>query len=139
MLQQTEKVNLYHVTKFSLNFTVTFRANVNSYHVAKFSLNMSFTVPCNYTEIDRFTPVLSIRVGFLSAHFLFWEFLNMNLTFAVNATLNLSNKKRISLKEKITGWLYGFFCTVDRSHVLPLPWPWKYTEHFDPACIIIRK
>ena len=71
MLQQTEKVNLYHVTKFSLNFTVTFRANVNSHHVAKFSLNMSFTVPCNYTEIDRFTPVLSIRVGFLSAHFLF--------------------------------------------------------------------
>ena len=71
MLQQTENVNLYHVTKFSLNFTVTFRANVNSYHVAKFSLNMSFTVPCNYTEIDRFTPVLSITVGFLSAHFLF--------------------------------------------------------------------
>ena len=56
-------------------------------------------------------PVLSIRIvsgQFLSAYFLFWEILNLNLLFAVNVTVNLSNME----KERKT-----FFC----SHSLPHP------------------
>ena len=38
------------------------------------------------------TPVLSLRIlldSIVSAYFLFWEILNLNLTFAVNVNLNL--------------------------------------------------
>ena len=52
------------------------------------------TVPYNYMEIGRFAPVLHLKNRkmsrqkhrfelFLSAHFLFWKFLNLNLTFAI--------------------------------------------------------
>ena len=60
--------------------------NVNLYRVTKFSIYLSFTVHHNYTKIGRFTPILSILncfTLFLSAHFSFWKFLNLNLTFAV--------------------------------------------------------
>ena len=66
-------VNLYHLTKFTftcrLLFIITTRKSVDSHQF--------------YSKISRFTPILS-------AHFSFWKFLNLNLTFAVNAMLNLS-------------------------------------------------
>lgn len=37
-------------------------AIVNMYHVTKVSLNLSFTVRFNFTEISRFTPVLYRRI-----------------------------------------------------------------------------
>ena len=64
----------------------TERWNVNLYHVTKFSIYLSFTVYYNYTKIGRFTPILSITICyklFLSAHFSFLKFLNLNLTFAI--------------------------------------------------------
>ena len=47
------------------------------YHVTKFSLNLSFTVYFKYTEISRYTTVLSIRI------ILSLEILDVNLTFAI--------------------------------------------------------
>ena len=52
-----------------------------------------FTVYYFYTKISSFIPVLSLRIFldcFLSAYFLFWEILNLNLTF----TVYLSDIKR---------------------------------------------
>ena len=77
----------------------------------------SFPLKCHLLLItfthkkSSFMPVLSIRIvsgQFLSAYFLFWEILNLNLLFAVNVTVNLSNME----KERKT-----FFC----SHSLPNP------------------
>ena len=77
----------------------------------------SFPLKCHLLLItfthkkSSLMPVLSIRIvsgQFLSAYFLFWEILNLNLLFAVNVTVNLSNME----KERKT-----FFC----SHSLPHP------------------
>ena len=64
-------------------------ANQNLYHVTKFSFNTCrlITIRYNYKEISKFMPVSSIKLFcfelFLSAQFLFWEFLNLNLVLAV--------------------------------------------------------
>ena len=60
-------------------------ANANLYHVTKFPLYFSFTVHYFYTWISSFTQFCIHKnrfEPFLSAHFLFWEILNLNLTFA---------------------------------------------------------
>ena len=36
--------------------------NVNLYHVTKLTIYLPFTVPYCYTEISRFTPVLSLKI-----------------------------------------------------------------------------
>ena len=61
-------------------------ANVNLYHVTKFSIYLWFTAYYNYTKIGRFTPIPSVRIvsfKILITHYSFWQFLNLNLTFAV--------------------------------------------------------
>ena len=77
----------------------------------------SFPLKCHLLLItfthkkSSLMPVWSIRIvsgQFLSAYFLFWEILNLNLLFAVNVTVNLSNME----KERKT-----LFC----SHSLPHP------------------
>ena len=70
-------------------FTVTCTANdkstyLNLYHLTKFSLNLSFTVYFKYTEISRYTTVLSISI------FLSLEILDVNLMFAICRMRGLS-------------------------------------------------
>ena len=74
-------------------------ANMNLYHLTKFSLDLSFTVFYLYTIISGFTPVLSIRIVldsfylpiFYSEKFSTWicrlPFAVCRLPFAVNVTL----------------------------------------------------
>ena len=61
-------------------------ANLSLYHVTKVSLCLSSIVYYFYKKNSIFTPFLSLRVLlcwlFLSVHHLFWEILNLNLTFA---------------------------------------------------------
>ena len=67
-------------------------------------------------------PVLSIKIvlgGFLSAYFLFLEILNLNLTFAVNVILNLSNvisSRNLPLRRTYTLTLIAVYtiavCTI---------------------------
>lgn len=65
-LQQTGNMNLYHVTKFSLNLSLT---------VLYFSKK---------TVVSRYFHPLEFFLAVVSAYFL------LNLTFTVNVTLNLS-------------------------------------------------
>ena len=63
-----------------------FTSNANLYHVTKFPLYLSFTVHYFYTKISSFTHFFIHKncfEPFLTAHFLFLEIFNLNLTFAV--------------------------------------------------------
>ena len=63
------------------------------------SFHLSLTVHYKYTETSRFTPVFIHKNSFelfLSARFLFWEFINVNLTFAVNVAALFLSPRTIS-------------------------------------------
>ena len=69
---------VFSVEKFTVTFTANDKStNLNLYHLTKFSLNLSFTVYFKYTEISRYTTVLSITI------LLSLEILDVNLTFAI--------------------------------------------------------
>ena len=69
---------VFSVEKFTVTFTANDKStNLNLYHLTKFSLNLSFTVYFKYTEISRYTTVLSITI------FLSLEILDVNLTFSI--------------------------------------------------------
>ena len=72
-------------------------ANVSLYHVTKCSITKSFTVyyKFNYTEIGRFTPILSITIVLSCFYPLISQFENFStwisrLPFAVNTMLIFS-------------------------------------------------
>ena len=72
------KYEVFSVEKFTVTFTANDEStNLNLYHLTKFSLNLSFTVYFKYTEISRYTTVLSITI------FLSLEILDVNLTFSI--------------------------------------------------------
>ena len=72
------KYEVFSVEKFTVTFTANDKStNLNLYHLTKFSLNLSFTVYFKYTEISRYTTVLSITI------FLSLEILDVNLTFSI--------------------------------------------------------
>ena len=72
------KYEVFSVEKFIVTFTANDKStNLNLYHLTKFSLNLSFTVYFKYTEISRYTTVLSITI------FLSLEILDVNLTFSI--------------------------------------------------------
>ena len=49
------KYEVFSVEKFTVTFTANDKwTNLNLYHLTKFSLNLSFTVYFNYTEISRY-------------------------------------------------------------------------------------
>ena len=69
---------VFSVEKFTVTCTANDKStNLNLYHLTKFSLNLSFTVYFKYTEISRYTTVLSITI------FLSLEILDVNLTFSI--------------------------------------------------------
>ena len=74
--------------------TFTATGKVNLYYVTKFSLNLSLTVHYFYKKTCSFTLVLSISFVFglsLAAHFPFRAILNLNLTCpAGSVNLDLS-------------------------------------------------
>ena len=85
---------------------------------------LSLTVYYFYSKVSSFAPVLYITIVFLSAYFLFWEILYLNLTFPVclNVTLNLSNiarDKEISASSRrlMKNWPEYFY---EFPHPLPL-------------------
>ena len=79
------KYEVFSVEKFTVTFTANDQStNLNLYHLTKFSLNLSFTVYFEYTEISRYTTVLSIRI------ILSFEILDVNLTFAICRMRGLS-------------------------------------------------
>ena len=79
------KYEVFSVEKFTVTFTANDQStNLNVYHLTKFSLNLSFTVYFKYTEISRYTTVLSIRI------ILSLEILDVNLTFAICRMRGLS-------------------------------------------------
>ena len=79
------KYEVFSVEKFTVTFTANDQStNLNLYHLTKFSLNLSFTVYFKYTEISRYTTVLSIRI------ILSFEILDVNLTFAICRMRGLS-------------------------------------------------
>ena len=72
------KYEVFSVEKFTVTFTANDKStNLNLYHLTKFSLNLSFTVYFKYTEISTYTTVLSITI------LLSLEILDVNLTFAI--------------------------------------------------------
>ena len=79
------KYEVFSVEKFRVTFTANDKStNLNLYHLTKFSLNLSFTVYFKYTEISRYTTVLSITTFFRL------EILDVNLTFAICRMRGLS-------------------------------------------------
>ena len=79
------KYEVFSVEKFTVTFTANDQStNLNLYHLTKLSLNLSFTVYFKYTEISRYTTVLSIRI------ILSLEILDVNLTFAICRMRGLS-------------------------------------------------
>ena len=79
------KYEVFSVEKFTVTFTANDQStNLNLYHLTKFSLNLSFTVYFKYTEISRYTTVLSISI------FLSLEILDVNLMFAICRMRGLS-------------------------------------------------
>ena len=73
-------------------------ANMNMYHVTKFSLYFSLTVHYFITNISSFPPVLSKRIVLDCIYLLSFYFKNFStsiwrLPFPVNVTLNLFNNK----------------------------------------------
>ena len=79
------KYEVFSVEKFTVTFTANDKwTNLNLYHLTKFSLNLSFTVYFKYTEISRYTTVLSISI------FLSLEILDVNLMFAICRMRGLS-------------------------------------------------
>ena len=76
---------VFSVEKFTVTFTANDKStNLNLYHLTKFSLNLSFTVYFKYTEISTYTTVLSITIFFSL------EILDVNLTFAICRMRGLS-------------------------------------------------
>ena len=76
---------VFSVEKFTVTCTANDKStNLNLYNVTKFSLNLSFTVYFKYTEISRYTTVLSISI------FLSLEILDVNLMFAICRMRGLS-------------------------------------------------
>ena len=76
---------VFSVEKFTVTCTANHKStNLNLYHLTKFSLNLSFTVYLKYTEISRYTTVLSITIFFSL------EILDVNLTFAICRMRGLS-------------------------------------------------
>ena len=76
---------VFSVEKFTVTCTANDKStNLNLYHLTKFSLNLSFTVYFKYTEISRYTTVLSISI------FLSLEILDANLMFAICRMRGLS-------------------------------------------------
>ena len=76
---------VFSVEKFTVTCTANDKStNLNLYHLTKFSLNLSFTVYLKYTEISRYTTVLSITIFFSL------EILDVNLTFAICRMRGLS-------------------------------------------------
>ena len=76
---------VFSVEKFTVTCTANDKStNLNLYHLTKFSLNLSFTVYFKYTEISRYTTVLSITTFFRL------EILDVNLTFAICRMRGLS-------------------------------------------------
>ena len=74
-------------------------ANANLCLVTKFPLYLSFTVHYFYTYISSFMQFLmhtNCFELFLSAHFLFWEILNLSLTFVTYLKLKFSIYFRLS-------------------------------------------
>ena len=68
---------VFSVEKFTVTCTANDKStNLNLYHLTKISLKLSFTVYFKYTEISRYTTVLSISI------FLSLEILDVNLMFA---------------------------------------------------------
>ena len=79
------KYEVFSVEKFTVTFTANDKStNLNLYHLTKFSRNLSFTVYFKYTEISRYTTVLSITTFFSL------EILDVNLTFAICRMRGLS-------------------------------------------------
>ena len=69
---------VFSVEKFTVTFTANDKStNLNLYHLTKFSLNLSFTVYFKYMEISRYTTVLSITI------LLSLEILDVNVTFSI--------------------------------------------------------
>ena len=68
-----------------LHVSMTFTSNANLYHVTKFPYTCRLPFFISTQFLIEFFEL------FLSAHFLFWEILNFNLTFAVYVKLKLSN------------------------------------------------
>ena len=78
-------LEVFSVEKLTVTFTANDKStNLNLYHMTKFSLNLSFTVYFKCTEISRYTTVLSITI------FLSLEILDVNLTFAICRMRGLS-------------------------------------------------
>ena len=78
-------LEVFSVEKLTVTFTANDKStNLNLYHMTKFSLNLSFTVYFKCTEISRYTTVLSITI------FLSLEILDVNLTFAIFRMRGLS-------------------------------------------------
>ena len=76
---------VFSVEKFTVTCTANDKStNLKLYHLTKFSLNLSFTVYFKYTEISRYTTVLSISI------FLSLEILDVNLMFAICRMRGLS-------------------------------------------------
>ena len=51
---------------------------MNLYHVTKFPLYLSFTVHYSYKKVNRFTPILSIRIALTSFYLLISHFENFS-------------------------------------------------------------
>ena len=68
---------------------ITFRANVNLYNMTECSLYWSFANHHVYTK--KVVSFITFILDSLSSNFFFiWEIVNMNLSFVMNAILNLS-------------------------------------------------
>ena len=79
--QQFEKMSIE-------SLRLTFTPNVNLYHVTEFPPLLSFTVYYFHSKISYASFIHKNCSGqLLSAYFLFWQILNLNLTFAVNVNL----------------------------------------------------
>ena len=76
---------VFSVEKFTVTCTANDKStNLNLYHLTKISLKLSFTVYFKYTEISRYTTVLSISI------FLSLEILDVNVMFAICRMRGLS-------------------------------------------------
>ena len=71
---------------------------MNLYHVSKFSVySLSLPLKNKYTFHNHFIHNNYCSGQFLSDYFPFWEILNLNLTSAVNLTLNVSIRTKMNI------------------------------------------
>ena len=76
-------------SKCGQSLRLTFRANVNLYNMTECSLYWSFANHHVYTK--KVVSFITFILDSLSSHFfLIWEIVNVNLSFVMNAILNLS-------------------------------------------------